>query len=80
MWPLPFPWLTTTGGAGLEFIISGLLGKNLLKKGLPKICKKFFSKQSHAIKRLMSKFGSRNRNLAGFSPGKEVPKTIFKLG
>jgi hypothetical protein len=65
--------------AGLGLIIGGLLGKNLLKrewyaKNLGKIC---FFRKSHAIMRLMRGFGSKNRNLRGFSLGKEVPKTIL---
>jgi hypothetical protein len=65
--------------AGLGLIIGGLLGKNLLKKGwsaknLGKIC---FFRKSHAIIRLMGGFGSKNRNLRGFSPGKRSQKPFL---
>jgi hypothetical protein len=38
-----------------------------------------FSREFVLSWRPMRGFGSKNRNLPGFSPGKEVPKTIFKL-
>jgi hypothetical protein len=69
-------------GAGLEFIISGLLGKNLLKRGwyaknLGKIC--FFQAKLcyHAVHEGIR---IQEQKLWEIFPGQEVPKTIFDCG
>jgi len=45
--------------------------------GMLKFLKNLFFKEPCAIMASTRGFGFKNKNLGGFSPGREVPKTIF---
>jgi len=66
------------GGAGLQFIIGGLLGKNLLKRGwyAKNLGKIYFFRQSHAIMALTRGFGFKNKDFGRFFRANK-PKNLF---
>ena len=80
MWPRPLLWPTTTVPCWPGVIklrsseVSWFWGCGMLK-----FLKNYFFKETCAIMPSTRGFGFKNRNFGGFSPGKEVPKTLFGL-